>query len=109
VKKPSGWDWPASTPQQWFSGLAAIAAILFFCWVIIPWMFPRGGRNSNDDLYKVKFGMQVADVQQIMGEPDQSQDFQSTGMRMQMFYYTVGGRQVQIAFQNGRVDSINRY
>lgn len=97
----------AMTPAKWFMFSGAVLFMVFFIFVLQPSWNQTG--QASADINKVKFGMTIPDVKAIMGEPDQNQDMQSTGMRMQCFYYTANGHQVQVVFQNGYVESINRY
>jgi hypothetical protein len=91
------------TTAEWIGGLTVIIIVfLLMCLGIFT-------SRTGEDVAKVKFGMTTAQVRDVMGEPSQTQDLQSPGMRMQMWYYQVGNKQVQISFQNGYVVSVNRY
>jgi len=65
-------------------------------------------------------GMTTEQVKAAVGEPNRKQEMNQSGidlgdgaktegLRMDMWYYDIKGGMVQIAFQNGNVNSINQY
>ena len=61
------------------------------------------------NISKVAFGMSTAQVQELVGEPDDKQVMQSTYGNTEYWYYDFGGKNYQICFSDGVVDAINQY
>ena len=101
-------------PVKYAPTSAAFVAVLVALAIIIGIGTPSllnytSHGTSREAISKVKFGMTVQDVRGLLGDPDNSQDMQSTGMRLQMWYYNTPSGMVQIGFENGYVNSVNRY
>lgn len=70
----------------------------------------KSSKQATKNVNKVKLGMSKQQVKQILGKPQDTQVMQSAGSQSECWYYgTLAEKQHQLCFENGKLESKNRY
>lgn len=84
-----------------FSIFGAIGAGIYFAPEIVAGTKEKERPSPNS----LEYGTPISEVREILGEPDKSQQMHSSQIEIDYLYYG----EWQLAFQNGRLESKNRY
>ena len=73
--------------------LCAVALLIVSC----------ASKLTNDNLNKVKTGMNASEVEAILGKPDRTETSETLGIRATTYYYKSSSGEVKVSFLNDGV------